>query len=333
MRSRPFLRTTEFFWQEGHTAHETEKEAIEEMELMFSEYQKLAKDYLAIPVIVGRKTDSERFPGAVITKTFEGMMPDGKALQMGTSHYLSQTFAHAFDMKFQNKEEKIAYPYLTSWGVTTRLIGALVMTHGDNQGLIIPPRIAPIQVVIIPIVKKDDNKSGMLEYVNRITESLKNHGIRVYLDAAEHTTPGEKFYQWELKGVPLRLDVGNREYQEQMVMSVNRVTKSKVTIFLSDIEQKVVSILNEIQDQMLKKAEARLKTQEIQLSKLQDFANDLEQKGGFYYTSWCGIATCEATLKTHKASIRCIISDEPKYTECFCCDQNAKHQIAVARAY
>jgi prolyl-tRNA synthetase len=333
MRSRPFLRTTEFFWQEGHTAHETEKEAIEEMELMFSEYQKLAEEYLAIPVIVGRKTDTERFPGAVITKTFEGMMPDGKALQMGTSHYLSQSFAHAFDMRFQNKEEKIAYPYLTSWGVTTRLIGALVMTHGDNQGLIIPPKIAPIQVVIIPIIKKDDNKSDMLEYIEKISDLLKNRGIRVYVDAAEHTTPGEKFYNWELKGVPLRFDVGNREYREQKVMSVNRVTKEKVPIVYDQISAKTIMLLDEIQGQLFLRAKERIAAQEFYVTKLQDFATDLETKGGFYYTNWCGSASCETVLKNHKASIRCIISDEPKQKTCFSCNQNAMHQVVIARAY
>jgi len=333
MRSRPFLRTTEFFWQEGHTAHETEKEALHEVELMFSEYQKLAQDILAIPVIIGRKTDQERFPGAIITKTFEGLMPDGKALQMGTSHYLSQTFAHAFDMKFQNREGAVAYPYLTSWGVTTRLIGALVMTHGDQLGLILPPEIAPIQVVIVPIIKKDSDAKTMQAYVSRVEGVLSAVGIRCHIDDNEHQTPGMKFYHWEMKGVPLRIEIGSTECEKNIVLAVNRVNKEKQEIPFSNVSDAVLQLLDSIQQQLFNRAKERLKSQTYQVKKFKEFQDSLEQNGGFYMTSWCGNASCETMLKEHKASIRCITSDQPSNSVCFACDASSKHDVAIARAY
>lgn len=333
MRSRPFLRTTEFFWQEGHTAHETEKEALDEVSLMFLEYQKLAQDMLAIPIIIGKKTDQERFPGAVITKTFESLMPDGKALQMGTSHYLSQSFAQAFDMKFQNREGQVAYPYLTSWGVTTRLIGALVMTHGDQQGLILPPNIAPIQVIIVPIIRKDSDGSAIELYSNSIADLLSKEGIRCYIDNNQHQTPGVKFHHWEMKGVPLRIEIGNEELKQNMILSVNRINKEKQKIPFVQIGSVIPQLLQSIQKQLFQRAKDRLKSQTHIVKKLEDFSNSLEITGGFYMTSWCGNAVCETVLKQHKASIRCITNDQPTNYDCFACDTKSSCDIAIARAY
>lgn len=333
MRSRPFLRTTEFFWQEGHTAHETEQEALDEVDLMFSEYLNLAQHILAIPVISGKKTDQERFPGAIITKTFEGLMPDGKALQMGTSHYLSQTFAHAFQMKFQNRDGHVAYPYLTSWGVTTRLIGALVMTHGDQQGLILPPRIAPIQIVIVPIIKKDSDVAHMQSYVTRIADTLSALGIRCHIDDNQHQTPGVKFYHWEMKGVPVRFEVGNKELEKNMVLAVNRIGGEKQEIAFDRLTDIVPQLLDTIQSQLFNRAKERLESQTYHVKKLGDFTDALEHKGGFYMTSWCGNASCETMLKEHKASIRCITTDNPKNSVCFACDMQSKYDIAIARSY
>lgn len=333
MRSRPFLRTTEFFWQEGHTAHETEAEAMHEVDMMFTEYQKLAQDILAIPVIIGKKTDQERFPGAIITKTFEGLMPDGKALQMGTSHYLSQSFAHAFDMKFQHRDGKMAYPYLTSWGVTTRLIGALVMTHGDQLGLILPPNIAPIQVVIVPIIKKDSNEADITLYVSHITELLSRAGIRFHVDADPHQTPGVKFYHWEMKGVPLRLEIGNKELEKHTVIAVNRVTREKEELSFDHIANAIVQLLDSIQLQLFRRAKERLDNQTYGVKKLESFKNDLEIRGGFYITSWCGGASCETKLKEYKASIRCITSDQPSNDLCFACNEKSNYEVAIARSY
>ncbi len=226
MRTRPFLRTSEFYWQEGHTAHETLDEAKEEVRMMLNEYVDLATNYLAIPVVPGRKSEQEKFPGADETYTFEGLMPDGKALQMGTSHLISQNFAKAFDMKFQDKQDNLSYPFLTSWGSTTRLIGALVMTHGDQKGLIVPPRVAPIQVVIIPILKKGADAQQLLTMVEMIAGRLKQHH-RVVVDASDHETPGAKFYKWELKGVPVRLEIGPRDLEQNCAILVERITGTK----------------------------------------------------------------------------------------------------------
>ena len=257
MRSRPFLRTTEFFWQEGHTAHETQEEAIDEAEMMWQEYIDLAENYLAIPVIAGVKSEQEKFPGADRTYTFEGIMPDGKALQMGTSHLISQSFAKAFNMMFQNKQGEQAYPYLTSWAVTTRLVGAVVMTHGDNKGLILPPRIAPIQVVIIPIFKKDADNGALRAEVQKLEQRLKQHGVRVHIDMGEQETPGAKFYKWELKGVPLRIEIGPRDLEKGTAVMADRLTSSKKEISLVHGEQDILIALDSLQAQLFKKAQER----------------------------------------------------------------------------
>jgi len=227
LRPRPFLRTTEIFWQEGHTAHETHQEAEDEAQMMMQEYVTLAQDYLAIPVVTGLKTEQEKFPGAEKTLTFEALMQDGKALQMGTSHVLSQSFAKAFDMKFQDRDEKIAYPYLTSWGVSTRLIGAVVMVHGDQKGLVLPPKIAPIQVVIIPIFKKGQDNAAVLQAARHLATELADNAISVHVDDDETKTPGAKFYHWELRGVPVRIEIGPRDLEQKQAMVVDRLGLAK----------------------------------------------------------------------------------------------------------
>lgn len=332
MRPRPFLRTTEFFWQEGHTAHETRDEAYEEVMLMLNEYVKLAQDYLAIPVIAGRKTDSERFPGAEITMTFEAVMQDGKALQMGTSHLLSRTFAKAFNMTFQDRNKQQEYPYLTSWGVTTRLIGALVMTHGDQAGLIMPPRVAPIQVVIIPIFTKDTDNQTILDAAYTIEKQLTAQDIRCHVDARDYKTPGAKFYEWEIKGVPLRIELGPRDLKQGLVMVVQRVDGNKTTIGLDNIAQKIPTTLEAIHHAMFNKAKNRLNTLWHKANKLAQFGPTLAEHNGLYQTGWCGDPTCEQQLKEYKAFTRCLI-DEKTFTECFYCTRPSNGDVLVAKAY
>ena len=332
MRTRPFLRTTEFFWQEGHTAHETYDEAYQEVEMMLQEYVNLAHNYLAVPVFTGNKTDSEKFPGAEITKTFEAFMPDGKALQMGTSHLLSQSFAHAFDMKFQDREEKQAFPYLTSWGTTTRLIGALVMTHGDQKGLVLPPQLAPIQVVIIPIFKAGIDNSVIIQTAHKIKKELEKDSIRVFIDDEEGKTPGSKFFKWELKGVPVRIELGPKDIEKNQAVVVERIELAKRFIALSDIKYEIVSLLNSMQTSLLEKAQARVHHMRCISDNLSEFGPKLENDGTFYQTSWCKSPQCEAELKNYKATIRCIIEGRT-FETCFHCKQASLHDVLVARSY
>ncbi len=331
MRTRPFLRTTEFFWQEGHTAHETQEEALEEVKMMLDEYVKLAQNYLAIPVITGRKSESEKFAGADSTYTLEGIMQDGKALQMGTSHCISQTFAKAFNMAFQDREGKNSYPYLTSWGITTRLIGATVMTHGDEKGLVLPPKIAPFQVVIIPIILKD-KKEEVLRKAQEIKEQLIKCGVRVHLDNDEHKTPGAKFYQWELKGVPLRIEIGPRDLQNGQVTLVDRLGILKQALTFDSLCDTVVISLEKLQHEMFSRAKLRLNQMLHKKAKLNDFAKELEGNSGAYQTGWCQSSECEAQLKQYKATIRCLLN-EKTFEECFYCHKKNIVDIIVAKAY
>jgi prolyl-tRNA synthetase len=334
MRPRPFIRTTEFYWQEGHTAHATNEEAYEEAVLMLSEYVAFATDYLAIPVLVGRKTEQEKFPGAQITLTFEGIMQDGKALQMGTSHLLSQTFAHAFEMKFQDQNGQIAYPHLTSWGTTTRLIGAVVMMHGDQKGLIIPPFIAPIQIVIIPIVKSNSDNSELMEVVDEIARELADQNIRFFIDADQHKTPGSKFYEWELKGVPLRLEIGARDLANSSVTLVERVDGEKIQVAIDQISTVVPAQLKQIHKKLFNRATQKMDELLSFEEKLETFGPLLEQKTSAYRTSWCTQAVCENRLKEFKATIRCILETErPTFRICFGCNTGSSCDVIVAKAY
>ena len=331
MRPRAFLRTTEFFWQEGHTAHETHQEATDEAYLMLNEYVDLCHTYLAIPVIPGTKSEQEKFPGAEKTLTFEGMMYDGKALQMGTSHILSQSFAHSFEMKFQDRQGKLAYPYLTSWGATTRLVGALIMVHGDQKGLVLPPQIAPIQLVIIPILRKDET-DAVLKAVALVADRLMARGVRVHIDSDEHKSPGAKFYHWEMKGVPLRLEMGPRDIAQNKAIVADRLGLQKEAIDLDALEDYVVQRLDTLQQVMFARAFDRRKQMWYKGGKLVDFGPSLVENNGFYQVGWCQSKECEAKLKEYQATTRCLL-DEKVAEVCFNCDKPSITDVIVAKAY
>jgi prolyl-tRNA synthetase len=332
MRPRPFIRTTEFFWQEGHTAHATQQEANDEAYMMLQEYQNLCTEFLAIPVITGRKSDSEKFPGAVFTLTFEGLMQDGKALQMGTSHMLSQSFAHSFEMKFQDQNGNLSYPYLTSWGATTRLIGAVIMVHGDAKGLVIPPRIAPIQVVIIPILRKGHDNQPVLDKVAQIKQELEAKGVKVHVDADDSKSPGAKFYHWELRGVPLRVEIGPRDLEQNVVIMADRLTSTKRTVAIPSLNQEVPQLLDLLHIEMLALATKRRDQMWYEVAKLSEFGPLLDEKPGFYQTGWCGSAECETQLKSFKATTRCVL-DTQVFSECFHCSAPNKADVLIAKSY
>lgn len=330
-RARPFLRTTEFWWQEGHTAHETEQEAHQMAKTMHHIYRDFMQDVLAIPVIAERKPPHERFAGATETYTLEGIMPDGKALQMGTSHEISQSFAKAFDMTFQGREGQQTYPYLTSWGVTTRMIGAAVMTHGDNKGLILPPKIAPYHVVIVPIFKTDTQQLVM-SAVSDIAEILKNK-FRVTIDADDSTTPGAKFYKWELKGVPLRIEIGPRDIEKQHVVIVDRLEGVKEMCSWNSLEETAERKLNELQGKLFERALKRRSEQWVITNKsLEEFGPELSDGGKFYQVGWSGDVEAVNALKQYHGTIRCILS-EKKSTTCFFTGKPSIYDIIVAKAY
>jgi len=330
MRTRPFLRTTEFLWQEGHTVHETQQEAEEEALLMLNEYVDFIENYLAIPIVKAKKPESEKFAGADVTWTMEGLMQDGKALQMGTSHLLSQNFAKSFEIVFQDRQGKMTYPYLTSWAVTTRLIGALVMVHGDQKGLIIPPKIAPIQLVIIPIIKSAGD-NAVLETAEKLADKLSND-FRVKIDKDDQKSTGAKFYHWELKGVPLRLEIGPRDLEQNQVVLVDRVSGTKEVVNLTNVEMTISSKLEFIQNLLFARALEYRANLWFKKAKLADFAHELDTIGGFYQTGWCKRAECEALVKQAKATIRCIL-DQNEFKECFNCDRESTEDILIAKAY
>ena len=332
LRPRPFLRTTEFLWQEGHTAHETKQEAADEALMMLQEYVDLAEQYLAIPVVSGRKSELEKFPGAETTYTFEAMMQDGKALQMGTSHLLSQSFAKSFDMNFQDRDGNVAYPHLTSWGSTTRFVGAVVMVHGDQNGLVLPPRIAPIQAVIIPILKKNADNAQVLAAAKQLHDQLAQAAIRVTLDDATHKTPGAKFYHWELKGVPVRIEIGPRDLENNQAMIADRLGMGKQAVALSDAVSHVTQLLKTVQQELFNRAKAHQQAMWFKEEKLATFGKLLDSQPGFYQTGWCGDAACEEQLKAYKATTRCLL-EETTFASCFHCDKPNKHDVLVAKSY
>ncbi len=329
MRPRAFVRTSEFFWQEGHTAHATHNEAQEEALLMLEQYRDLAESYLAIPVITGKKSEGQKFPGAVTTYTFEAFMPDAKALQMGTSHMLSQSFAHAFDMKFQTKEGTMEYPWLTSWGATTRLVGAVVMMHGDEKGLVLPPKIAPIQAVIIPIYKTEDEKDAVLKAARTIQENLDG-AVRLHVDDDDQKTPGNKFHQWELKGVPLRLELGPRDLANKQVMMADRLGLEKRAVAFVDLELVMLEKLDALQKALFTKAKTRLEAQWIVEQNL-DKATELSEHH-VVQTGFCGSKECEAELKPRKLSVRCLLNDN-QCPQCAMCGKPSVTDCIIARSY
>ncbi|MBR6489136.1 MAG: proline--tRNA ligase [Muribaculaceae bacterium] len=312
MRTRMFLRTAEFLWQEGHTAHATKEEAEAEAIKMLNVYSDFAEKYMAVPVIKGVKTANERFAGALETYTIEAMMQDGKALQSGTSHFLGQNFAKAFDVKFVNKENKLDYVWATSWGVSTRLMGALIMTHSDDNGLVLPPKLAPIQVVIVPIYKNQEQLDEINAKVAPIVENLRSMGISVKYDNADNKRPGFKFADYELKGVPVRLVLGARDIANGTIEVMRRDTLEKSSASLEGIENTVKNLLDEIQDNIFKKALDHRNSMTYKVDNYEDFKDQIE-KGGFVLAHWDGTAETEERIKEEtKATIRCIPLDGEK---------------------
>ena len=333
MRTRLFLRTSEFLWQEGHTAHSTPEEAEQETLDILELYRQLAEDYLAVPVFTGLKTDSEKFAGAERTYCIEAMMGDKRALQAGTSHNLGQNFAKAFDVTFQTKDNKEEFVWATSWGVSTRLIGAVILAHGDDKGLRLPPKIAPIQLVIIPIAKSEEEKNELEDYLEPITIALKKSEIRVYEDWSNNS-PGFKFNEWEMKGVPLRMEVGPRDIKEQKVVLARRDEEGKLFIPKDDMLDNVQELLDDIQLKLITQARDFRDKNTHMVKDFDDFKNIISN-GGFVRCGWDGNSETEAKIKQDtKATIRCIPFDEdPEGLTCVLTGQKAKHEVIFAKAY
>ena len=333
--TKPFLRTREFLWQEGHTAHAIKEDADKEVMEILQDYRDVIENYLAIPVLVGVKTESEKFAGALYTTTLEAMMPDGKALQMGTSHNLGQNFAKVFDIKFIGEDEKEHYVWQTSWGISTRLIGAVVMVHGDDKGLVVPPKVAPVQVAIIPIPYKDADSGGILAKAKEILEKLKEKGITVVLDDRAEYTPGWKFNQWELKGVPVRIEIGPRDLKKKQITVARRDTYEKTAVKEEEAINAVERLLGEIQDNLYAKAKRLLEEKITKVRFYEEFKETLKNKGGFIKAPWCGNSKCEERIKEETgANVRLIpFEKEETNANCLCCGEKAKEMVYFAKSY
>jgi prolyl-tRNA synthetase len=334
MRTRMFLRTTEFLWQEGHTAHATEKEAVDETLKMVDVYREFAESFMAMPVIVGKKTEKEKFAGAVDTYSIEAMMGDKKALQSGTSHYLGQNFAKAFDVMFQNKDNEQQYVYASSWGVSTRLVGALIMAHGDDKGLILPPKLAPYQVVVVPIYRDDEAKAKVMDYVDGITKELKAKGVRYHVDMRETLSPGFKFNDWEMKGAPLRLEVGPRDVDGGNLVCAKRITGEKTVMTKDELLQGAPAMLDEIQNAMLKNRKVFREENTSDVSSYDELKNATVD-GGFARVYWDGSPEEEQRIQDEcKATIRNIPLDQPEEEGiCFYTGRKTKQMVIFAKAY
>lgn len=335
MRTRLFLRTSEFLWQEGHTAHATKQEAIEEAEKMLRVYTEFAEKYMAMPVVKGWKTESERFAGAEDTYCIEALMQDGKALQAGTSHFLGQNFAKAFDVKFANQDGQLEYVWATSWGVSTRLIGGLIMTHSDDEGLVLPPKLAPIQVAIVPIHKTDEQLAQITEKVNQLIEKLKVAGISVKYDDDSNKRPGWKFAEYEAKGVPIRIAIGPRDLENNNAEVARRDTKEKNVVSWNNIDKYIENLLDEIQDNLYNKALAYRNSHITEVNSYEEFKTILEGKGGFVSAHWDGTKESEARIKEEtKATIRCIPLDSKEEDgKCILTGNPSKRRVLFAKAY
>jgi len=335
MRTRLFLRTAEFLWQEGHTAHATAQEAIAETRQMLDVYAEFAEEWMALPVIKGVKTASERFAGAEDTYCIEALMQDGKALQAGTSHFLGQNFAKAFDVKFSDKENKLDYVWATSWGVSTRLVGALVMAHSDDDGLVLPPKIAPLQVVIVPIYKGPEQKALIDAKVLDLVAQLKKAGVRVKYDDNDNNRPGWKFAEYEMKGVPVRIAFGARDLENNVAEVARRDTKEKKSISLDGLGASIIQLLDEIQQAMFGKAKAYRDAHITKIDNWEDFEKTLDGEGGFISAHWDGTAATEEAIKQKtKATIRCIPLNNPQEEgKCILTGQPSKERVLFARAY
>jgi prolyl-tRNA synthetase len=335
MRTRLFLRTAEFLWQEGHTAHATKPEALEETTKMLDVYAHFAEHYMAMPVVKGVKSENERFAGAEDTYCIEALMQDGKALQAGTSHFLGQNFAKAFDVKFSDKQNKLDYVWATSWGVSTRLIGALVMAHSDDDGLILPPRLAPIQVVIVPIYKGEEQKQLIDEKVNALVKELKAAGIKVKYDDNDNNRPGWKFAEYEMKGVPVRIAIGARDIENNSVEVARRDTKEKLSMSFDGLAINVGKLLHAIQETMYNKAQAYRDSHITPADTMEELMQLLDTKGGFISAHWDGTGETEDKIKEQtKATIRCIpLNNSLEEGKCILTGKPSTQRVLFARAY
>lgn len=335
MRTRLFLRTAEFLWQEGHTAHETREEAIAEAQKMIGVYKTFVEDYMGVPVIVGRKSANERFAGAEDTYTIEALMQDGKALQSGTSHFLGQNFAKAFDVQYANREGKLEYVWATSWGVSTRLMGALIMAHSDNNGLVLPPKLAPIQVVMVPIYKGADELAAVVERMNAIAQELRAKGISVKIDDRDNVRSGFKFAEYELKGVPVRLAMGPRDMAAGTVEIARRDTLTKESVSQQEVVAKVEQLLEEIQANIFKKALSFRDSMITRVDTWDEFVKTLDEKGGFISAHWDGTVETEIAIKeATKATIRCIPLDSvEEQGVCIYSGKPSSRRVLFARSY
>jgi len=331
--TKPFLRTSEFLWQEGHTVHATKDEAEKEVADILELYKKTIEEELAVPVITGKKSEGDKFVGAVYTDTLESLMPDGKALQMGTSHFLGQNFSKPFDVKYLNETNTETFAWQTSWGVSWRLIGGMIMTHGDDKGLILPPKIAPIQVVIIPIYYTDADKDNVIQKANQIKDDLSNINLRVHLDDREQLTPGFKFNDWEMKGIPIRIEIGPKDIAKKQVVLVRRHNRTKTSLNMDSLTEEISSELKNIQKEMFDTAKKILDERVVKVSEYQKFKEQLDN-GKMIDCSWCGNQTCEDKIKEETgADIRVIPSDNTKAETCIYCKNSGTTNALFARGY
>jgi len=331
--TKPFLRTSEFLWQEGHTVHATQHEAEKEVMKILEIYKNTIEEELAIPVTIGKKSEKEKFVGAVYTTTMESIMPDGKALQMGTSHFLGQNFSKPFEVKFADKDNVEHFAWQTSWGISWRLIGAMIMVHGDDKGLVLPPKVAPIQVVIIPIYKNDEGKEKVIPKVEEIKNNLESKEIRVHVDDRSELSPGYKFNDWELKGIPLRIEIGPKDIEKQSMVVAKRYNREKSSLSVAEIE-KITLILDEIQKEMLKKAQEQAKKNTKDILDYTEFKSKIEE-GGFMNAPWCGKLECEEQIKEETgADIRVIPFDSDNSNlKCVYCQKQSVSIPIFARGY
>jgi len=330
--TKPFLRTREFLWQEGHTAHKDKKEAEEEVAVSLEMYRRLVREEMAIPVLAGKKSDAEKFAGADYTSCLEAIMPDGKALQMCTSHYLGQNFAKAFDIKFLDEKEKHQYAHTTSWGMSTRVIGAIIMVHGDDKGLVLPPRMAPIQAVIVPIVFEKE-KENVLKKAGELEKMLTDK-IRVYLDARDNYSPGWKYNHWELKGVPVRIEIGPKDIANNQVVLVRRDTGEKTAVKIAELDKKLPALLETIQKSLFSKAQKFLKSSIHEAKSFKDFSSIIEKTRGFIKAEWCSEQTCEEEIKDKTtATIRLLDAKASAKGKCVHCGKKATAVAYFAKSY
>ena len=331
--TKPFLRTSEFLWQEGHTVHTTKDEAEKEVADILQLYKKTIEEELAVPVVTGKKSEKDKFVGAVYTDTLESLMPDGKALQMGTSHFLGENFSKPFDVKYLDENNVETFAWQTSWGVSWRLIGGMIMTHGDDKGLVLPPKVAPIQVVIIPIYYSKEDKENVLQKACQIKDSLSDNDIRVHLDDREQLTPGFKFNDWEMKGIPIRIEIGPKDIAKNQIVLARRHNQTKISLDIDGLTEKTLSELKNIQMEMFDAAKKILDERVVRVSEYQQFKKEVEN-GKMIDCSWCGNQTCEDKIKEETgADLRVIPSDNTKAETCIYCKNSGTTNVLFARGY